>query len=122
VLAEMDGQVVGWVSGYVMPSDPDTFFVWQVAVDEAARGAGLGLTMLEHLLGRDACDGVNRLQTTITADNEASWALFRKFAGRHGDALDVQAYYTQALHFQDRHRTEHLVTIPLARAVLARAA
>lgn len=122
VVAEMDGQIAGWVSGYVTPSDPDTFFVWQVAVDESARGAGLGLSMLQDLLSRDVCKGVDRVQTTITADNEASWALFRKFADQHGDTLYVQAYYTQALHFQDRHRTEHLVTIPLARAVLAKAA
>jgi L-2,4-diaminobutyric acid acetyltransferase len=121
VLAELRGQPVGWVSAYVMPNEPQTLFVWQVAVSETARGTGLGGLMLTSLLGREACAGVTRLQTTITADNEASWALFRKFARLQGSTLEAQAYYTQALHFQNRHKTEHMVTIPL-RSAMARAA
>lgn len=114
VLAEVHGDVVGWISAYVMPNDPETLFVWQVAVSEQMRGAGLGALMLKAILGRDACKGVRRLQTTITSENEASWALFRKFGRLQGTTLDVQPYYTQALHFQNRHKTENLVTIPLA--------
>ncbi|KGB81422.1 2,4-diaminobutyric acid acetyltransferase [Rhodovulum sp. NI22] len=115
VLAELKGEVVGWVSAYVMPNDPKTLFVWQVAVAENARGLGLGTLMLQAILGRDACDDVKRVQTTITSDNEASWALFRKFGKVQRAKLDVQPYYTQALHFRNRHQTENLVTIPLAR-------
>ena len=113
VVAEIDGEIAGWVSAYVLPYDPETLFVWQVAVGPAARGTGLGSLMLSHLLQRKACKGVRRLQTTITSDNEASWALFRKFARNNGVKPDVQAYYTQALHFRERHSTEHLVTIGL---------
>lgn len=113
VVGELDGHVVGWVSAYVLPNDPETLFVWQVAVAEAARGTGLGSLMLSHLLQRPACAGVKRLQTTITSGNVASWALFRKFAAHRDAKLDAQAYYTQALHFRDRHGTEHLVTIDL---------
>jgi len=64
-------------------------------------------------LQREVCADVKQLQTTITRDNDASWALFRKFAGNHGTKLGVQAYYTQALHFRDQHSTEHMVTIDL---------
>ncbi|WP_137701483.1 diaminobutyrate acetyltransferase [Marimonas lutisalis] len=122
VVAELDGKVVGWVSGYVLPYDAETFFVWQVAVSEDARGMGLGTRMLDHLIAREECDSVERLQTTITSDNEASWALFRKFGQAHDSALDVQAYFTQALHFRNRHETEHMVTIELAREALKKAA
>jgi len=122
VVAEMDGDIVGWVSGYMLPNDPETFFVWQVAVAEAARGLGLGLSMLRHLIDRPECDGVSRLQTTITADNEASWALFRKFARKFDARASSQAYYTQALHFRARHKTEHMVTIELMDEGQAKAA
>lgn len=115
VVAELAGEVVGWVSAYVMPNEPDTLFVWQVAVSGAARGRGLGAVMLQSILNRPPCESVARVQTTITADNEASWALFRKFARLRGADINVEAYYTQALHFQERHKTEHLVTIPMAR-------
>jgi diaminobutyrate acetyltransferase len=117
VVAELNGDVVGWISAYVLPNDPQTLFVWQVAVSEAARGSGLGALMLQTISNREVCDDVMRIQTTITADNEASWALFRKFGKTQGSKLDAEAYYTQEVHFQDQHKTEHLVTIPLAKAM-----
>lgn len=122
VVAECGGEIVGWVSGYKLPYEPETLFIWQVAVTETARGMGLGLSMLAHLIGRPECEGVRRLQTTITADNEPSWILFRKFARNDGVKMNVQAYYTQALHFRERHQTEHMVTIDLAADATAKAA
>jgi len=121
VLAELGDDVVGWVSAYVMPNDPETLFVWQVAVSEKARGMGLGSLMLQEALNRDSCEGVRRVQTTITSDNDASWALFRKFGNEQGTVLGVQSYYTEEDHFQGQSKTENLVTIPLAEQ-LARAA
>ncbi|KHQ52209.1 diaminobutyrate acetyltransferase [Mameliella alba] len=114
VVAELDGEIVGWVSAYVLPNEADTLFVWQVAVSDKARGMGLGGLMLQTILNRDVCEDVTRMQTTITGDNDASWALFRKFARRMGRGLDVQPYYTQSLHFNKRHKTENLVTIKVA--------
>lgn len=117
ILAEIEGQVVGWISAYRVPSDPDTLFVWQVAVSDRARGRGLGRKMLFELLEREACDGVMRLQTTITPDNKASWGLFRGFARRLGARLTDEPHYTREDHFQGRHATEHMVTIRLAEAL-----
>src|SRR3546814_20772399 len=42
VLAERDGEISGWISGYRLVHDPEAMFVWQVAVHERARGRGLG--------------------------------------------------------------------------------
>ncbi len=64
--------------------------------------------MLRTILSRPECRGVDRLQTTITADNGASWALFARFAQRNGAALDSAPHFTA-------HATEHMVTIRLAR-------
>ncbi|MDR9484968.1 MULTISPECIES: diaminobutyrate acetyltransferase [Sediminimonas] len=122
VLAELDGEPVGWISAYVRPDDFETLFVWQVAVSEAARGRGLGQLMLEDLLERDACDEVTRLQTTITRDNDASWGLFKKFARVMGGALSHEAHYTREDHFDGHHATEHMVTIRLPAGEAKRAA
>lgn len=113
LVAELDGKIVGWVSAYILPYDPSTLFVWQVAVSETTRGTGLGSLMLSSLLRREACADVERLQTTITSDNDASWALFRKFAANRDSDLSMQAYFTQSLHFRDRHSTEHMISIDL---------
>ena len=112
VVAEMKGEIVGWISGYIIP-ESTTLFVWQVAVGKKARGNGLGKTMLKHLLGRDACAEVNQLQTTITKDNGPSWALFRSFASAIGGELSDAPHYKSEAHFAGHHKTEHMVTIAL---------
>ncbi len=114
VVGEMDGEIVGWVSGYVRPDDPETLFVWQVAVSEKARGTGLGSLMLTELMSRESCAEVNRLQTTITRDNAASWALFRKFSDIADGTLSSEPYFSKSEHFKDMHDTEHMVTITMS--------
>ncbi|MGB8623930.1 MAG: diaminobutyrate acetyltransferase [Paracoccaceae bacterium] len=111
VIAELNGKIVGWVSAFIMPSDPESLFIWQVAVDSDARGMGVAGKMLDHLLKRDACAGVTRLQTTITADNDASWALFNSFAEKMDAPLERDPHYKRDTHFEGRHATEYMVTI-----------
>lgn len=111
VVAEKDGDIVGWVSGYIVPSDPDTLFVWQVAVSDRARGTGVAKRMLNELVSRKCCAGVSTLKTTITRDNDASWALFNAFADQNNAPLAHDAHYVRDDHFDGRHATEHMVTI-----------
>lgn len=113
VLAESEGEPVGWISGHKPPSDPGAIFVWQVAVSARARGQGLGRKMLEHLINRDACAKATCLKTTITASNAASWALFEGFANRVGGRLSRRPNYLSDTHLDGRHPTEHLVIIEL---------
>ncbi|KAF0675043.1 diaminobutyrate acetyltransferase [Profundibacterium mesophilum] len=121
VLAEIDGRIGGWISAYLLPGDDETLFVWQVAVDEIARGQGLGRKMLLSLLERDVCANVQRIQTTITKDNEASWALFGSFADRTDADLESEAHFKRDVHFDGAHATEHMVTITLPEVMSAAA-
>ncbi|QBX34838.1 diaminobutyrate acetyltransferase [Paracoccus liaowanqingii] len=122
VVADLDGDVVGWISGHMIPNE-DALFVWQVAVSPRARGLGLGRKMLTHLVERDECTDATRLNTTITRDNDASWALFRSLARALGGELSDDPHFTRHEHFDGRHATEHMVTITLPRpARQARAA
>ncbi len=115
IVAELDGDIVGWISGHMIP-DQDALFVWQVAVSSKARGLGLGKKMLLDLIERDACDGAAHLRTTITRDNDASWGLFRGFARSIGGTLTDTPHYTRDTHFEGRHDTEHMVSITLPAA------
>ncbi|TCU54857.1 diaminobutyrate acetyltransferase [Novosphingobium sp. PhB57] len=111
VLAERDGQAVGWVSGYRPPSHPERLFVWQVAVAASARGEGLAGRMLDALLTRPAVRGATTLTTTITVDNAASWALFTAFARRHGAQLSKSPRFERDAHFAGAHDTEWQASI-----------
>ena len=112
VVAELDGEIVGWVSGYMIPAKEE-LFIWQVAVGPRARGVGLGKKMLLELVERTACKGATGLKTTITKGNAASWALFSSFARAVGGDLSDEPHFQRDTHFEGRHDTEHLVAITL---------
>lgn len=86
-------------------------FVWQVAVGSAARGQGLALRMLDHIVDRDVCRNVRFMETTITEDNAASWGLFRKFAEARGAELSHEVGFDRNTHFGGQHATEMQVRI-----------
>jgi L-2,4-diaminobutyric acid acetyltransferase len=122
-LAEMNGEAVGWISGYVLPESPDTLFVWQVAVHPDARGRGVAKRLILNLLKRKACRQVRHIHSTITPDNKASWALFRAIADELDAPLVDDAHFERDAHFGGAHDTEHLVEIgPFDRLALLRAA
>lgn len=112
VVAELDDEIVGWVSGHMIPKE-DAFFVWQVAVSPKARGLGLGKKMLAELVNRDETEDATELRTTITEDNDASWGLFRSFAEDIGGMLTDEPHFESDEHFEGKHDTEHMVTITL---------
>ena len=66
VLAQQpEGPLQGFVSAYVPPQSPDVLFVWQVAVHDSARGAGLGKKMLGSLLSRPGLEAIRHIETTV---------------------------------------------------------
>ncbi len=110
IAAEMAGELVGFVSGYRLPQQPDTLFVWQVAVDEQARGRGLAVRMLTELLRRHR-HSVSHLHTSITPGNDASWNTFRRLASQFGAPLNISTLFDKEQHFDGAHDSEMLVHI-----------
>lgn len=111
VTAELNDDVVGFISGYIQPDKPDTLFIWQVAVGEKARGQGLASRMLKDILARQACHAVSFVETTITPDNRPSWALFESLANKLGADLNRSVMFDRQQHFAGQHETEMLVRI-----------
>ncbi|MFD2646263.1 GNAT family N-acetyltransferase [Devosia albogilva] len=81
-VAERGGEVLGWATGYVLPEQTDTLFLWQVCVSDDAQGDHLGSRLVVDVLSRPACDRVTTLQCTIRHDDEPSWDLFTSIARR----------------------------------------
>lgn len=111
VAAKHDKEMVGFISAYLMPSRPDTLFVWQVAVDQRARGMGVASQMLEHLLSRPDLAAVQYLETTITDSNDNSWGLFKRLAAKKNVPLESTVWLDEAIHFNGSHPSEQLVRI-----------
>lgn len=115
-VARVGDEIVGFVIGYRRPSAPDTVVVWQIAVTAGQRGRGTAAALLDHLVRRT---GATHVETTVTPDNDASNALFRKAADRWGAQMRVAGEFA-ARQFPDDHETEVLYRIgPIARAQAA---
>jgi len=104
-------RLLGSITGYIPPKQPDVLFVWQVAVAEAGRGRGLAKSMLRHLLQRERGKDVRFIETTITLNNQASWALFRGFARELACGCEESVCFDKEQHFAGYHDSEFLCRI-----------
>lgn len=114
IVADAGDQLAGFVTGYRRPDQPDTLVVWQVAVAESQRGQGIAGQMLAELADRTVVQPpeqrVDRMETTITPDNEASIALFTSFAHERRCRVEQIPLFHPA-DFPDGHDTEVLFRI-----------
>lgn len=97
VVADLDGEIVGFVSAYRPPIHNDVLFVWQVGTSPKMRGRGLARKMILHALARDACRGVRWIESTVTPDNVGSQKLFRSVARHLETDIAVSPYFTSDL-------------------------
>lgn len=111
VVAELDGEIVGWVSAYLEPKQTDNLFVWQMAVSEKARGCALSQRMLTFLLSQPQCSHVRFIDTTITADNSASRRVFKKLADNLNTECVESVMFSKEVHFGGKHDDEFLFHI-----------
>lgn len=111
IVVEVEGRVVGFVTGFIRSSEPDTIFVWQVGVDADQRGKGLAARLLHGLMDRTGEEkGTVRLRTTISPDNEASQRTFGAVARDRGMTLNREEYLSADL-LGEGHEQEDLYTI-----------
>ncbi|MBN2910314.1 diaminobutyrate acetyltransferase [Polycladomyces sp. WAk] len=106
VVAEQEGQIVGFLSAFRPPADQQTLFVWQVAVAESQRGNGLGKALLKALIRRDACKNVRYLEATVSPSNLASQALFRGLARDFATCCEVSECFPAHLFPGGTHESE----------------
>jgi len=112
VVAERNGQIVGFVSAYRLPSRPQTLFIWQIGVAISTRGQGVASRMLQELEKRPFFEDVDEIQLTISPSNQASQALFHKWARRLDTTLNARPYLTEA-DLGNEHEPELLYSMSL---------
>jgi L-2,4-diaminobutyric acid acetyltransferase len=109
-VAERDGEIVGLMWGFITQEDSNTFFLWQIGVDPATRGEGIGGLILEEAEEDLAARGCKRIELTIDPTNYPSQRMFEKRGYRnisadHGKTIEVEGvvsiadYYRPDGHF-----------------------
>jgi L-2,4-diaminobutyric acid acetyltransferase len=111
IVAEINGTVVGFISGYRLPEQPDTLFIWQVAVAPEHRGRGIAAHMLESLVERLMQRGLRFVEATITPDNASSRRLFWGLARRRLVGCTESEGFAPALFLPETHDAEPLIRI-----------
>jgi len=111
LVAELDGQLVGFVSAFIQPSDREVLFVWQIAVSREFRKRGIAESLLSSLVALEYCREVRYVEATISPDNAASHRLFAGFADRLGARRTVAPGFTPDLFPGGKHEAEQLVRI-----------
>jgi L-2,4-diaminobutyric acid acetyltransferase len=109
IVAEVDGELIGFIIGFRVPDSWHTVFVWQIAVDERQRGEGIGGRMLDELVERT---GASIIEATVTPNNAASAALFRGLGTRHGSDVEETLAFGESL-FPEGHEAEIRFRIPV---------
>ena len=113
VVAECQGRLAGFLSAYLIPSRPETLFIWQVVVAPEQRGRGVASRMLEALLARftgahlQAIQAIQAIETTVNPSNRASRALFERLARQRGATLQESTYLPAAAFGPGGHGADH---------------
>lgn len=111
VVAEQEGEIIGFLSAYRPPVSPGVIFVWQVAVKQEARNRGIASAMLLELLQRAACKDVCYLEATVSPSNRASQALFQSLARRLATQCEETPLFAKELFGEEEHEEEILFTV-----------
>jgi ribosomal protein S18 acetylase RimI-like enzyme len=78
LVAEYDGAMVGFLVGFVSPSEPSEAYIHYVAVDPARRNDGLARRLYDEFLERARGQGCTVARAITSPTNEPSIAFHRR--------------------------------------------
>lgn len=109
-VAESDNTIVGFVSSYIIPNQPDTLFVWQVATSPNHQKQGIAKKLLAYIANKHIQNGGKYIHATIDPTNKASRKLFASLASTLDTSWHEQTLFTED-HFSESHQSEPLIVI-----------
>jgi L-2,4-diaminobutyric acid acetyltransferase len=108
VVAEHDGKIVAFSSGYVPPSRQDTFFSWETVVHEKYRGYSLQKRMLLHQIKTTKA---KFFEGTVNPSNEVSKKNFSDIAELLNTKCKKKMLFKEEDFENDGHEAEILYRI-----------
>ncbi|MFC0215406.1 diaminobutyrate acetyltransferase [Paenibacillus chartarius] len=112
LVAEREGELVGFVTSFLSPQDPANVFVWQIAVSPTAQGQGIATSLLQRLMELPVYRHAKRVEATVSPTNISSRRLFEAFARRRGARLAISNDgFPAALFPEPGHEDEPLIQI-----------
>jgi L-2,4-diaminobutyric acid acetyltransferase len=103
-------EVIGFVSGYRLPNNPNTLFIWQVTVDERFRGNNLAKRLLMNIIKRKENLDLQYINTTVSPSNNSSIRVFEKLATELKTKIISKSFFEKE-DFINAHEEETLYEI-----------
>ena len=93
LVAEMDGEVVGFISGEIRAwefGSPPCGWVFALAVSPKTRGAGIGKRMFEEICRRLKQGRVSTVRTMVDRNQKIALSFFRSQGLRSGRYIELE--------------------------------
>ncbi|MFV2197088.1 diaminobutyrate acetyltransferase [Nocardiopsis sp. LOL_012] len=110
VVAELDGEVIGFLTGYRRPDAPETYFVWQEAVRPRHGIPFLGVKLFDHAVGEQLLNGARYVEATVSEENTPIVMVLKRFAKRWSAPTHKSVLFSSA-DFGGGHHEETLYRI-----------
>jgi len=108
VVAEHDGKIIAFSSGYVPPSRPDTFFNWETVVHRDYRGHNLQKRVLLHQI---KITNAKYFEGTVNPSNKISKRNFCELAELLNTKCEKRTLFNEEDFENDGHEAEVLYRI-----------
>ncbi|MGW4322228.1 diaminobutyrate acetyltransferase [Streptomyces sp. NPDC004684] len=110
LIATVDDEIVGFLTGYRRPEEPETYFVWQTAVNPRHGIPFLGVKLFQAAADRQVAQGARYVEATVSAENKAILMVLKQFAKKHSAHIETRVLFPGSL-FPDSHHDEVLYRI-----------
>jgi L-2,4-diaminobutyric acid acetyltransferase len=103
VVATVAEEIVGFLTGYRRPEQPDTYFVWQTATKPGHGIPDLGPTIFDHAAKRQVRTGARFIETTVTVDDEPTVMNLKTFADARSTQIEHHILFPSNAFPGDHH-------------------
>ncbi|MGW0704205.1 diaminobutyrate acetyltransferase [Streptomyces sp. NPDC002867] len=110
LVATVHDELVGFLTGYRRPEEPETYFVWQTAVSPRHGIPFLGVKLFQAAADQQVANGARYVEATVSAENKAIIMVLKQFAKKHSAPIETRVLFPSSL-FTDSHHDEVLYRI-----------
>lgn len=91
-VATFNDEIIGFVSGYLLPNKSDTLFIWQVAVDERFRGQNIAFKTIMNIFNSN--ENIKYILSTVSPSNKSSQRVFEKLANHFNTKIENETTFS----------------------------
>ncbi|ELP70701.1 diaminobutyrate acetyltransferase [Streptomyces turgidiscabies] len=93
LVATVDDEIVGFLTGYRRPEEPETYFVWQTAVSPRHGIPFLGVKLFEAAAERQRARGARYVEASVSADNRSILMVLKQYARRRAAVVTERVLF-----------------------------